>query len=469
MQGLSLLIMLYGILFIMMFSYSLLKAREEERLSCITLARIMYSVIYGLVPFLVHLYVNNNGTNERYLKAFDYSSSGMKLFYMMVIFSIVGFIGLNCGYNVRFVFGNSRINRIRTDEKGPSTNNYTDKTLFISAFIMLAAGMVSLWLWTRAFGGISGILEYASELRSGVDVGIENRYTIFKRFCPLLLFSNIIFWALALKNRSIVSLLLSLFATIFSLAYLMANDGRAPLAMHFVALFWTYLSFRKRKSDVERKPNYILIAIIAVIAIFVMHNYDSIYSSISEGSDLELSFDILSSVREEFSWTVRNIQAVHLAMEDTNFMFRLPIEIISGICGILPSSLRPDWAVKLGTINTSYWVQGASVTYYGERPTDMITTGIYTMNYLGVFLLPMFYGMIYRKLDEYFLNHDSTFSKILFSVLLYQMIRVFAYSNFDNVCQNLFYIGLGIFIIWVVSKLIPNEEYYEDEIYGFDE
>jgi len=415
----------------------------------------MYLLIFGIIPLLVHFHVYTNGIDTDDLVAFDYSLNGIKQFYFAALFSTVGFWGLNFGYRYKFTFGTASCyqpEQIQIDEEGESGYEYPYPVLFISAVAMFIIGLFSLMLWTKAYGGVKGILKYASAIRSGWDTGIGNSYTVFKRFAPLLQFASLIFLALWKKQKDPITLGLFIASFVFSVYYLLANDGRAPTVVYFVSIIWLWTKCRD-KSKEQNSPNYVFVGVLAIVALFVMHNYDAIYSAISKGTELELSFDIFGSIRREFSFTVRNIQAVFLAMEDNPFMVKLPTEILNGILGILPSSFRPDWLVNLEKFNTNYWVMGASRTYYGGKPPDILTTGIYTMNYFGVFLLPLIYGQILKKLDSYFETHDGLYADILFANLLYPVVRTIGYANFNGVTLNVFYILAGCLIIWFVGRV----------------
>lgn len=448
-NSIFILTIIYLFIFAFYLFYTLSKARCEKQLSLITLVRAMWTLIYGLVPFLVHWHIYTVGKDISKLYVFDYSANGIKQFYMAALFSVIGFFGLNIGYRLKFskVESANQISVNKLDKR----SDYSDTCLMFSAFIMFFIGLAALIIWTSAYGGIRAVLKYASDLRSGNDIGISNPYTVFKRFAPLLQFANVIYFALWKKRKSFICLGMFVASLIFSVYYLLANDGRAPTVVHFVALFWIAVSFRKKTSIRDRKPKYFIICFAVLVALLIMHNYDGIYNYITEGEQLELSFDIFATIRDEFSFTVRDIQAVFLALEDDPFMFKLPSEILNGIFGILPSSIRPSGLVNLEIFNTSYWVRGTTYTYHGGKPPDIITTGIYTMNYLGIFLLPALYGILLKKLDEYFKRNKGLFSKILFASLLYPAVRTVAYTNFNGLTLNVFYIFLGCLIVWVVN------------------
>ena len=79
------LIIIYAILSAFLSIYTFYKSKSEKRLSYITLVRAMWTLIFAIVPFLVHFYVYFNGTAHHLLLSFDYSQTGILQFYIAFI------------------------------------------------------------------------------------------------------------------------------------------------------------------------------------------------------------------------------------------------------------------------------------------------------------------------------------------------------------------------------------------------
>lgn len=441
---LSILYGLFGVFLISRFIKSI-KMPESRRHFHICFA--MYILIYSIIPCLVHFYVFEVGSAEWHYYTLDYDEKHIELFFLSFLFAIVGYLGLTIGYskNVQ-VYSNNYY------------QEYSSKAWFITATICLLIGISCLYIWTKVFGGPLGILAYASSLRSGFDIGINNPYTVYKRFVPLVQFANVVYFALWLKKRNPIYLFFAIIALVFSILYLLANDGRAPLVMHIVALLWAYLSLGRTNSIKFTRSNVVMIGVVAVIAMFCMHNADQIASD-NWNKDREVedgySFDILSSVREEFSFTVRNNQAIFSYWEENPTTFRFPLEVYSGILGVLPSSFRPQWLEKLETVNTRSWSSNRpQEAYTGGRPPDLIVTGIYTLNVFGIFLLPFLLGWLLKYLDIKRNCIMSTFdNSVYYSLVLYPVMRIVAYCDFDGLMLNFFYIFIGYIILKFVNKI----------------
>lgn len=442
---LSILYGLFGIFLISRFIRSI-KAPESKIHFHICFA--MYILIYSIIPCLVHFHVFEVGTAEWHYYTLDYDDRHIGLFFLSFLFAIVGYVGFTKGYSM-----NVQVYSIRNYQE------YSSKVWFLTAAICLMIGIACLHIWTQVFGGPLGILTYASSLRSGYDIGINNPYTVFKRFVPLVQFANVVYFSLWLKKRNTFYLLFAIIAFLYSILYLLANDGRAPLVMHIVALLWAYLSLRRTNSIGFTRSNVVKICLTGTIAMFCIHNADRIASDNWNKERVvedEYSFDLLSSVREEFSFTVRNNQAIFTYLSENPATFRFPLEVYSGVLGILPSSFRPEWLEKLEIVNTRSWSSNRpQEVYTGGRPPDLIVTGIYTLNVFGIFILPFLLGWLLKKLDVKRNRIVSVFDNtVYYSLVLYPVMRIVAYCDFDGLMLNFFYIFLGYIILRFVNKIV---------------
>lgn len=427
-----------------------------HQISCRTYGRYMvassymYIMIYSIIPLLIHTYVFFVGNYERAYQVIDYSNNGIFYLFCAWIFSLIGFFGFNFGYRNKFSLVEKNIDSSKEARKDNNTF-YKLKTWNITAFSALLIGLTCFVLWTSAYGGVFGVLEYASALRSGYNVGIENSYTVFKRFVPLIQFSNYIFLGILINYKKLYAFIFFAISLFFSVLYLLANDGRAPLVMHFVSLVVIILNLNIGYS---KKISLKKAVLFSFVTLFAIHNVDIINSAVMKDGPLDLSFDVLGALREEFSFTVRSSQSIFIYLEEFPLTFRLPLEILSGVLGILPSYFRPEWLEKLEMLNTYYWKMNVGTEFYGGKPPDLIIVGIYTMNYFGVLLLPLLYGILIRKLDSLDSKNNNLFEKnIFFAALIYPVIRIVAYTNFDGITLSVFYVFVGYGLLWIAKKI----------------
>lgn len=439
---------LYGILFVF-FLWNFYRLTVSDKCGILFIVcHFMYVVIYSLVPMLVHYHIYEEGQDGVHYSSLDYSFNGCVNIFTSFIFAIIGYVGFVNGY-----FRNSK----RCLYK--SSQSYSYYSWFICAVIALSIGCICFYFWTKVYGGPIGVLVYASAIRSGYDIGIDNPYTVFKRFVPLVQFSNIVSFGLLLNKRNLFVFILFIVSLLCSILYLFANAGRAPLVMHFASLVFLYFTI-KNNSIIHLSKNTILKFIVACsLALFVAHNYEKIYSDIfnsEKALEEDYNFDLLSSLREEFSFTVRSNQAIFEYLEDNPTTFRMPVEIASGFLGIMPSSFRPKSIEKLEVINTKNWDRSrTNDEYFGGRPPDLIVTGIYTLNVFGVLFLPFILGYILRRIENVRNTISNEFdNNIFYALCLYPVMRIISYTNFDGLMLNFFYIIIGYLILKFVSIIL---------------
>ena len=167
-----------------------------------------------------------------------------------------------------------------------------------------------------------------------------------------------------------------------------------------------------------------------------------------------ISWDIFGGIRDEFAFTVRNEQAIFRYVTDHPYTFRFPLEIFSGILGIMPTSFRPQNFEMLGTINTRYWWPYNNQIYIGQRPPDLLVTGIYMFNWIGIFVFPFLLGGIIHVLDKKRLEMSILDGNIFFALFFYPVIRIVSYAHFNNVTAGLFKIFLGYILLWTCNFFI---------------
>lgn len=435
------LILLYLISSVVLSLYVVLSFSKTRKLTGIFLVRGMYCLIYAYVPCITHYYTYVYGLDSK-TYSFDYSDAGIAVFYKMFFYSIIGFLALELGYH-------SRIIKIR--ESNSIINREIDNSAIrTAAVIMIIISAFSLLMWTREFGGPIKFLSYASAIRSGL---INNSNGFYKHFVPLSQFATICGIATLVRYRRVKDFLITVFAGIISGFYLIANDGRAPFAIYLVSILVLISILHSKNSTVHVRVKLVYIMLLFALGIVIITTFDNTFhlTGGDEKQSIASFINPFKIIYPEFSWTVRNAQAVHEAMQSGENTWRLGKELLSGIFGVLPSKFRPDSIVRLEKINTQYWVAGLH-SYSGGKPPDMLTAGLYVLSYFGIFILPFTYGRIIRRLDKFFAEHNvGLYYKILFVQMLYQIMKTVAYCDFALVTQNLFYIVVGHIIIRVCN------------------
>ncbi len=446
------LIILYFISMCFMTIFVFRNIKKNPNKYFFNIVQCMYVLIYAVEPFLVHFYMNHHVTLSKSLYwVLEYDSFNIRYFYYFLLFSWIGFFWLQFGNNLKLYKKNENL---QIKSKGHTYNVW-----MLTAIVTLVIGIIAEFFWSYVYGGPIAIIQYASLLRDNVDTGIENPYTLFFRFAGLVRFANIIFVALACYYKRWIPFLFAVISLFFSIIYLLATDGRASFVMHLLSVgLVAYISLRKVSLKLKLK-HMIFLPIIGIGTLGFIHNGEFISKILSGGVIHEyatFSFDILGDIRDEFSFTVRNEQAIFAYLRDYPYAFRFPSEVFAGVLGVLPTSFRPKNFEMLGAINTRYWWPHGNQLYIGERPPDLLVTGIYTFNWLGVFVLPFLLGLILCFLDRKRLQMPTLDGNIFFAVLFYPVIRVVTYSNFNNITAGLFSVLLGYILLLICKFFINN-------------
>ena len=434
----NLLILYYIFLFFYIF-YMIIVISKNKRFDMVMLVRIMYILIYGIVPIITINNIINNGIGRK-TASLDLSENGIDHLLISSILSFIGFLALELGFNVKKEFKLKNKN---------DNENIHDDSLIRAAHVMLVISIFSLFVWTYPFGGPIQMFKYGSIIRSGKEISnIKNSFGFFKQFVPLAQFSSIIYLALLMKNKKKFLCLPFGISFVTSIVYLIANDGRAPFLMYIVSILVLYTRLKNKKtnkSKIKLSLSYIFIAIIGFLFISNIYSIISFITGIEAIETTTSTSSLKNFLFEEFSWTVRNGQAIHLAIENGQ-IYRFFLEILSALFAWLPSMFRPSWLPRLEKINTIYWHNG--LTIYGGKPPDLITTSIYVFGYLGIIILPFIFGYVVKVFNNYFAKEkNNIYSDIIFVQLIYQLIKVVAYADFAIISLNFFYLFIGHLIV----------------------
>lgn len=445
-----LLIVLYSIVGLTVLVATFLNYLRERKLTGILIVRVMFFIIYSVVPISTLIAVNN-GSLAYKMRALDLSSNGINELLLMSVFSLIGFISLEIGYRTNY-----KIVVRRKSTYGFSHSHFerdfSSRGLNSAAILMSVISIVALFMWSAPFGGISGVVQYGRVIRSGYTIdGISNSMGFMKHFVPFGLFASVIFLALYRTEKRAIYLIEFLVMFAVSVIYSVANDGRAPFVMYLVSLYILWRTTTKNKF-VRKSKLWIIIAV--VIAYLLISNMDNILSLLRTGNygteQTDSGFFLFFA--DEFSFTVRNAQSCQEALRSGE-TFRIFKDITAACFSLLPSRFTPEGVEKLQTINTKYWM--GNQIYYGGKPTDLMAASLYELWYFGIIIWPFVYGVVVKKLDKYFENlRDAVYGKILFVQLIYQFAKTVGYADLSLIVLNVFYLMLcHIIVLMFCPKL----------------
>lgn len=415
------------------------------KLNTISIVRLFYSIIYGITPASIYIYVNNNMADGN-LRYINFDEVGIRYLWIGFILSILSYITINIGYKSNKYF------RISYGIKSPI---YSYRGIYISGVILLAIGTISLFMWTKVYGGPLGILPYANALRAGWEVGIYNPFSFLMKLCPFALFASYIFWMLFLKEKKIKLFFMFSFSAIISFLYLLACSSRTMFALYFLVLIVLYERIKEIKTG--KKTKYIKYFFVSLCALIVANIGESIMGFFQNTSvkDLNVSFNVFKILRDEFFFISENLQIVQEARSSGLVGYRLFEDMICGIFAWLPSRFLPNGLQKLETLNT---ILKMGTTIYGGLPTDFVTTSLYELGYFGIVVIPFVFGRIIKKFEIFIKRHkDETFYLIIQILGSFYIIKAVAYADFANIMSNIFYVVFGYLCVKVICMFTNSK------------
>ena len=441
------LIVIYVLLGIIILPITVMDFIKNRRINGISIVRLMFLLIYSVVPIATFVAISN-GQLAYKMGALDTSEIGIERLYLMAGFSIVGYISLEVGYRTyfRFRFGKPTDNRRNSDDELFEKMNLSAYNLSRAAWVMLLISIFSLLLWARGFGGVARVMEYGRIYRSGNTIeGVSNSFGFMKHFVPLSMFSSLVFLALLRSEKKAIFIFGLIPSLLVSIIYSVSNDGRAPFMMYLVSILvlWSMAN----PSNTKKKSDKVWMALVVIVGYFLISNMDNILSLLRTGvyGSAKTDSGVLSFFADEFCFTVRNAQCSQEALQDGE-TFRIGKDILSAIFSIVPSRFTPNWIQRLEIVNTQYWKAG--MIYYGGKPTDIMSAGLYELWYFGIIIWPFLYGVVVKRTDIYIDRIKvSIYGKILFAQLIYQFAKTVAYADLALITLNIFYIVIGHLIV----------------------
>ena len=417
----------------------------QKRFKIINVFNITYGLAYGLLPILYVVAYFSFGWRDKLMDIkIDFTDDGLFKLLLWVILSCVSYFFIQLVYHIGYE-GNRGLETV------PNLLQFKKKrdliNIQILLLIILPLGLFSMFMWSKAYGGIFGLIEVGSQVRSGT-YNVYNKFTFLKHPTKLIVLSTYLSIVL-IKNRKNVAFNIVVFviSAFFSILYFLANDGRMSTACFFVTVYFLFVGFFERKEKFGWKILKLLV--VFLLCIFFIAELDNITSFIKTGEIKRSSErNIFEKVLYEYQFVPISAQTSVANYESVNHIWLFFNDVVSGIFAWLPSSLKPDWLVNIWTYNTD--LAFGSSNWSGQIPCDFVTTSIYDFGYIGVFIFAVFWGVVIRKIDNKFEKNDSMFFNCIYYVLFLDMFRIVTYCMLYDFILNLFYVFVG----WVILKVI---------------
>lgn len=404
----------------------------------------MYDVVYGILPALLSWEVLFDGSQSNYVKRIlDLSSEGILALLYYYLYALLCFIVVTLAY-----YG--RIKQLQLDDRRPISkkNKYPDSLLPTVAWICLAIGMCSLYLWSKAYGSIFILMQKANSVRSGYG-GVTNSFAFFKHPAKVVMLCTMLFLTLILKGnptkkitvRSISDFVGFILSSICSYLYLIANDGRLTIMIFLLALFWMFFAGKK----IKHASRAILVGCVVIaLGLLLLLQMDNITRYIRTGVWISENSGekVTELIIRELGFLPQGGQTSILSAWNGKVGLTAGDDLITGVFAWIPTKFKPSGFDDVWNTNTIL-IYGDLSVLHGQAPCSIVTQAYYDLRFAGIILFGILLGNFVRKVDDWKPSEDAMVKYAVKANIMEMLFRAVPYfSMFDIV--------LGFFPLLVV-------------------
>lgn len=404
----------------------------------------MYDVVYGILPALLSWEVLFDGSQSNYVKRIlDLSSEGILALLYYYLYALLCFIVVTLAY-----YG--RIKQLQLDDRRPISkkNKYPDSLLPTVAWICLAIGMCSLYLWSKAYGSIFILMQKANSVRSGYG-GVTNSFAFFKHPAKVVMLCTMLFLTLILKGnptkkitvRSIRDFVGFILSSICSYLYLIANDGRLTIMIFLLALFWMFFAGKK----IKHASRAILVGCVVIaLGLLLLLQMDNITRYIRTGVWISENSGekVTELIIRELGFLPQGGQTSILSAWNGKVGLTAVDDLITGVFAWIPTKFKPSGFDDVWNTNTIL-IYGDLSVLHGQAPCSIVTQAYYDLRFAGIILFGILLGNFVRKVDDWKPSEDAMVKYAVKANIMEMLFRAVPYfSMFDIV--------LGFFPLLVV-------------------
>lgn len=423
--------------------------RRTRYISMYLLCKIMFCIVEGIVPLIIHAKYYKDLTLSPWNIYIEYSNKGINALMLAGLFAVIGYIFISLGYHCKYkiVFSNKKFNV----SSNLGLNYRYDKILRYTCMILLVISIISMFIWTKAYGGIMGFIMNANAIRSGVTK-INNSYGFFKHFASVIAIPSYGFFILNIfaKKKKCMDIILWVVSVIFAVEYLLASDGRMTAGFYFISYVAIYMQSKSKLlgEKISYKTTAITICLF-VLAMLLMLKMDDFTYFIRNGvwniSNESQQNNLVESFIYELSFVVKSEQVVIMKSQQIGLQFLNDIGY--GLFAWLPSSLVPSSFPRLWTLNSEL-----SGIKSGELPCGIIAQGYYDLRIIGIMVFPFIYGWIIKAMDS--IEIRNPYGMTMYAALFYSIIRLVSYGMVYDLIQGLFDVFVLIIVYFILSQIL---------------
>ena len=435
-SGIFFVFITYFIIYIRIYNKRKLQLIDWSILSLATFNGLGFTFVY---------WATNNGKNNpfwtQYITMYDN--------YTAIIYLLLCII-----LGLSYVFG---WNIIKSIKRLPAKNEKTLKESFylnavmktrLIAWVMLFLGIVSYALYTKAYGGFLGILNYTIAIRSGT-ISIYNPLSFLQKLGYFPLFSSYLFFGQIIeKTKAKTANKRCFFGYIISFAFsiyvLYSMAGRVSMLVYFSTFILGYILYNYN-SFTKLVRKLVSLVIILPLGLF---GIDSILSRSSRGIGVielfakELSFPFASFIVQFGHKNYRLFKDIVVTP-----LFLLPQRVWYLILNIEVASSYNTF-LFYGAIKGE-----AGVT--GSIPVDMLTFANMQASIIGVIIVGFLWGGSLYLLEDYCMKiYPIGVRKVLYANMVFNVaILSVLYGDPQHIVIKNFSMIIGLTMLSIIAKI----------------
>ena len=415
---------------------TLIRIKNSKRISLIDWAVIGLGA-YGGVILLILCLILEQGFSEYLKRKIDIDP----VLWSYPLFAIVAVLGLWLSSLAFKPRGSMNAANLLIETK-------TVSRLQLLAWFFLASGAISYWMYAKAYGGFSGLIQYGAVIRAGLteEFGFDLQFAFLKRFGGFVFFSCLLFSALlfskASDRRISLGVLVGFVASLLSSMFVLYTwQGRLLLLVFpcVIALGFIIARYGYRPKNLSR------ILVVLLIPVFVFPATVTWWGKKNNESHMALAFvDETQFPLVSFGSMMKYHKYHYMSDVAITPLYLLPQRIWRDLFHIR----------KPSTVNTENVVGAAK----GERgnlaevPIDFVSLGVLQGHLLGVLLLAVVFGFLLGWLDKWILNSFTGGLAALFYSYSAMFVAIFSsvYADPQHIVIRNFHFIVGLFFTYLI-------------------
>jgi hypothetical protein len=442
---------IYLIVFAALFFYVRgILIREGFNVMCMFV--LTYGLFYLLVPFLqtyFKLYRNNISWFSVLLNRLSIEEI---FFNFLLAVTILIFIILSYTIKSR----NSENNKLQHKNITVELKlkiNHIPKVVKLTDLVFIVSAL-SIILLIRETGSLSNYFSLGVFTR-GIDKDtsdyIRSSYLQLVTGSVLVLATPYLYLFIYRLKKNKLVFIKFIMSMIFSIIFLLHNQGRAPLVLFFLPFLFTIRDTRQK--------NVFGLMLVLISVVLSLDYIDGFFKYLAYGYfPTNSTTNYINTFLGEFSYPFANFSSRHNLIKYVDY--RLGIDYLIWPITIIPSFLlniigiNKENIISILTMNTSAYGTILGDMPSGGIPVDFLTVHFYQFGYATLLIASVIMGRILKYFDIIFLHFKNEFAiKIILYRLSFSIINILNNNDFSAIIRNrLDVVLIAIILIYIYKQ-----------------